>query len=373
MRQRTWVVQDVDPFEHCRLLTLCGADHTGTVHTCRVLHPFDDVDTTKRSRRLHRVGMRAWRRACRALIVEDGTASALRTAAAARIELLPYQLEPALALLRGLGSRLLLADEVGLGKTIQAMLAVAELRARGAARRILVLCPAALRDQWVEECAARFSLALAILEQASLRRIRARLPIGVNPWSIEPLAVSSIDFVKRPEVLPAVLSASWDVVVVDEAHGACGQSDRREAVARLCERASYVMLLTATPHNGDEPAFASLCGLGSHGDGLVVFRRSRLEAGRDAGRRVHTIRVAMNDAERRMHAALAALTGAIRRESTDTDGAIWLMLALLHKRALSSPFAVAASAERRLQMLDGRTMEAASHSCCCPSTMTAAS
>ncbi len=68
VRQRTWVVHDVDAFEHCRVLTLCGGGRAGTIRTCRVLQPFDDVEPVRRSRRLQRVGMRAWRRRCRALI-----------------------------------------------------------------------------------------------------------------------------------------------------------------------------------------------------------------------------------------------------------------------------------------------------------------
>jgi superfamily II DNA or RNA helicase len=168
--------------------------------------------------------------------------------------------------------------------------------------------------------------------------------------------VASIDFVKRPEVLPLVLASSWDVVVVDEAHGSSGDSDRRTAVARLCERAPYVLLLTATPHNGDEDAFASLCQFGQHADSLVVFRRSRLEAGRDAGRRAHTLEVVTSQAERGMHAALQALTRAVQRESTRIERHAWLMLALFHKRALSCPYALAASVERRLQLLGSDTL-----------------
>jgi hypothetical protein len=84
----------------------------------------------------------------------------------------------------------------------------------------------------------------------------------------------------------------------------------------------------------------------------MVFRRSRLEAGRDAGRRIHTVRVRPTAADRAMFDALAALTRAVRRESADLQRPIWLMLSLLHKRALSSAFALAASAERRLALLD---------------------
>ncbi len=351
VRRRTWTVQQVDSYPGCRVYTLGRIAPSGAA-TCRVLQPFDDVEPLDATRRTHRVPLRTWRHACRALLLQDGGAASLRTAASARIELLPYQLEPTLALLQGNGARLLLADEVGLGKTVQAMLGMAELLARGVVSRILVLCPAGLREQWADECATRFGLSLAILDHAGVRRVGMRHPPGVNPWRLEPLAVSSIDYVKRPEVLPAVAQAHWDMVVVDEAHGTCGDSDRRHAVSQLCARAPWVLLLTATPHNGDDAAFASLCGFGRHDDGLVVFRRSRLETGRDAGRRVQTLRVHQTAPERRMHVALAALTSAVRRESTPVSRHAWLLLTLLHKRALSSPFALAASIERRLQLMD---------------------
>ncbi len=366
VRQRTWMVQQVDNYAGCLVYTLGGLGHTGPA-TCRVLHPFDDVERVEAVRRTRRVPLRTWRQACRALLLQHGDASALRTAASARIELLPYQLEPTLALLQGHGARLLIADEVGLGKTVQAMLAVAELRARGLVSRVLVLCPAGLREQWVDECASRFDLLLALLDHAAIRRAVSRHPPGVNPWLLEPLAVASIDYVKRPDVLPAVLQAHWDMVIVDEAHGACGDSDRHEAVSRLCARAPWVVLLTATPHSGDDGAFTSLCAFGRHDDGLVVFRRSRLETGRDAGRRVHTLRVHQTPPERRMHAALATLTKAMRQASTELDRHAWLLLTLLHKRALSSPFALAASVERRLQLL-GTSADAATQQLLLPLT-----
>jgi superfamily II DNA or RNA helicase len=141
------------------------------------------------------------------------------------------------------------------------------------------------------------------------------------------------------------------VVVVDEAHGASGDSDRHAAVSRLARGAAFVLLLTATPHSGDDQAFNTLCDLGAHGDQLIAFRRSRLEAGRDAGRRIHALGVRATAAEQRMQAALAALTRAVRNEGTDIGRAGWLLLSLLHKRAMSSPYALAESAERRLHVL----------------------
>jgi superfamily II DNA or RNA helicase len=147
------------------------------------------------------------------------------------------------------------------------------------------------------------------------------------------------------------------VVVVDEAHGTAGNSDRHEAAAVLCRRAAYVLLLTATPHSGDDEQFTSLCALGSCATqpapepDLLVFRRSRAQAGRNAGRRVHTLRVQLTTGERAMHAALTALTREVLHERAHVDGPAWLMLSMLHKRGLSSAHALAISAERRLALL----------------------
>lgn len=351
VRQRTWVVRDVDAHGSCRVVTLDGHSPEGQPHTWQVLHPFDDIEPVAAARRPRQVGGRSWRRACVALLCEHAGCAALRAAAPAHLELLPYQLEPALALVSGLGSRVLIADDVGLGKTLQALLCAAEIRARGFGSRVLVLCPAGLRDQWIEEAATRLHLPLFVMDQLSLRRLASTRPVEVNPWTIEPCVVSSIDFVKRPEVLPSVVSAGWDLVVVDEAHGCCGPSERHDAVSALARRAPFVLLLSATPHSGDEAAFAALCDLGALDDQLLVFRRSRQDVGRNAGRRVHTTRVTPTGPERRMHAALAALTRAVHRERRDLDPHVWLMLSLLHKRALSSPHALAASAERRLRLL----------------------
>ena len=120
----------------------------------------------------------AWRRACRDLIAGDGPATMLGTATTARIDLMPHQLEPVLAVVRGDGSRVLIADEVGLGKTIQAALIATELKARGAATRALILAPAGLREQWVNELRSRFDLIPALLDMREIARRRAQLPVG---------------------------------------------------------------------------------------------------------------------------------------------------------------------------------------------------
>jgi superfamily II DNA or RNA helicase len=262
---------------------------------------------------------------------------------------LPYQLEPALALVRGRGSRLLLADDVGLGKTVQAGLAIAELRARGMAERILILTPAGLRHQWAHELESRFGISAIIVDFHDVRLRVASLPVGLNPWSTVPIAIASIDYAKRPEVLRSVSSCHWDVLVVDEAHGAARDGDRHHAVAALASRAAYVVLLTATPHNGEVRAFNALCRFGAYADALLIFKRTRADVSLGIRRRVHRLHVRPSRAEGIMHERLSAFTRSVQSEQASS--AAWLALSVLHKRALSSARALEQSIERRLNGL----------------------
>jgi superfamily II DNA/RNA helicase len=237
--------------------------------------------------------------ALRSAILAQREPASLAAAAGARIDLLPHQLEPALAVLRHGARRLLLADAVGLGKTIEAGLVLAELRARSALDRVLILAPPGLCDQWCAELAGRFGLDAAVADAAWLRGLRAVLPAAVNPWSIPGIRVASFDFAKRPEVRRSIEHVLWDAVVVDEAHLAAGESERRAAAHALAARARFVLLLTATPHSGDPSTFHALCGLGAlaANDPIFLFRRNREEAGISRRRRVHLHHVGSPAAE----------------------------------------------------------------------------
>jgi SNF2 family DNA or RNA helicase len=352
VRGARWRVLDVRAYEDCELVTLTGVSPPYNGVERRFLAPFDAIEPIDHRRRPRVVRAERWRNACRHLLAGNRPPGGLEAALHARIDLLPHQLEPALAILRGMGSRVLLADEVGLGKTIQAGLVCAELLVRGAIDRVLVLTPAGLRGQWCDELLKRFSIRATTVDAAALRTAAATLPVGLNPWSTQPIAIASIDYVKRPEVLPAAAACSWDLVIVDEAHGACGDSDRYVAVNMLAARAAYVLLLTATPHSGDRRAFASLCDLGSlDADPLLVFRRSRRGVKIGAPRRVHVTAVRPSAEERRMHRSLADYTAAIRADRRDIPDASWLALSVLHKRALSSACSLAQSIDRRLESL----------------------
>lgn len=349
IRRQRWRVVDVRPFDGCDLLTLVGAGRSNSGSRRRFLLPFDVIARDARPRPLRTIGIRRWRRACRAALASASTPGRLRTAAASLIDLLPHQLEPALAVIRGRGTRLLLADDVGLGKTIQAGLIITELQARGTADRVLIATPAGLRDQWRGELHDRFNVDATIADMAEIRRRGASVAVGQNPWLTMPVAITSIDYLKRPEILQSVTACRWDVLVVDEAHGVGPGTDRHGAIATLAARAPYVLLLTATPHNGDTHAFNSLCDTGAHHDPLLLFRRTRQDVHLGTRRHIHMLRVRSSKAEARMHTLLAEFAAAVRLEH-DAPAA-WLALAVLHKRAFSSARAFELTVGRRLAAL----------------------
>ena len=134
----------------------------------------------KHAHRLRRGTRREALTAAAAAIAEATPWSDTWTAASARIDLRPWQLEPALAVIHG-ATRVLLADAVGLGKTIQALLIVTELVARGMARRVLVLTPASLRDQWAGEASQRFGLTATVFDHATLACVRQHAPDRHQP------------------------------------------------------------------------------------------------------------------------------------------------------------------------------------------------
>jgi len=285
-----------------------------------------------------------------------GAASGYRDPSAAcraDVTLLPYQLEPAMALLAG-SRRLLVADEVGLGKTIQAGLAVAELLRREPGARVLVLVPASLRDQWTAELAGRFAIDALPADQAALRAAARRGAFGDNPWDRAGVWMASLDFVKQPHVLESLPLSPWDLLVVDEAHDATGDSARHAAGDKLARRARRVMLLTATPHSGDAARFDRLLQLGAlpADDPPRVFRRTRRGLGLPAGRRIRWLTVPASSAERRLLDALLAFERRVLSAGAraDLDRSV-LLLSVFRKRALSTACALRRSIDRRLAWL----------------------
>ena len=202
----------------------------------------------------------------------DGAPLAL---AGGRFEPLPHQtavLERALTMDP---TRLLLADEVGLGKTIEAGLIVRELKARGRVRRIVIVAPKGVQLQWVAEFRNRFGEELVRVGPEGLP-----VDAGVDPWRAFDQVICSIDAVKplrqragwSPDRVAehnrrrfrALVDAGWDLVVIDEAHHVAGSSEdvaRHRLARELAEAAPNVLLLSATPHSGKSEGFARLLGL----------------------------------------------------------------------------------------------------------------
>ena len=177
-----------------------------------------------------------------------------------------YQLGPLLMALKLDPVRLLIADDVGVGKTIEALLIARELLDRGDVDRTVVLCPPHLVDQWVTELEVRFHIRAAAVTARSARRLERGIPPGVSIFSVHPHTVVSLDYIKTRERRDHFLQACPDFVIVDEAHTCAssggGRHQRYELLQGLAGNATrHLVLLTATPHSGDDAAFYRLLGL----------------------------------------------------------------------------------------------------------------
>ncbi|HXW08601.1 MAG TPA: DEAD/DEAH box helicase [Vicinamibacterales bacterium] len=286
--------------------------------------------------------------------VSQRPADGLWASLEASITLLPHQLEPALAALVHGATRMLVADDVGLGKTIQAGLLIAELTVRTSELRVLVLVPAGLRDQWHAELEDRFHIVAVDADAGWLRAVARDRPADVNPWALGGVYVASHDFVKRPDVLRPLESVAWDLLVVDEAHALGPGTDRRTAAHALAVRSRRVLLLTATPHRDDARAFQALCETGQSraGEPLLLFERSRAVIAVSTARRAVVLGVEPSPAERRMHALLEIYTARLWRDAQlRRDRPAALVAIVLRKRALSSAASLARSLRRRIALL----------------------
>jgi len=250
VRTERWRVAVHLAFGDTSIIDVIGIDAANRGHHAHFVLPFEAVECLPHDDVPQIVRPTRWRRYARHTLAEAlPSPTSLRRVTAANVTILPFQLEPALAVAQGLGSRLLIADAVGLGKTIQASIVIAESLARVREGHALVLCPAGLRDQWRDELEARFGLDASLVDSATLA-CGARSTDGtVNPWAARPVAIASIDYVKRPEVLRGLEELLWDVLVLDEAHTLSGRSDRAAVASMLAARARTVVMLTATPHS----------------------------------------------------------------------------------------------------------------------------
>lgn len=302
-----------------------------------------------------------------------------------------YQLEPVVRAIQTARANLLIADDVGLGKTIEAGLVVQELLLRHRARTVLVVCPASLLLKWQTEMAEKFGLEFRIVDTAYLKELRRSRGIHANPWTSFPRLITSIDWLKNDvpmrlmrDVLPVVPTypRKFDVLIVDEAHNVAPagsanyaiDSLRTQAIRTVAPHFEHRLFLSATPHNGYQESFTSLLELlddqrfargippDQQGVATVMVRRLKSDIVDDQGNKLFPTRVLKpleipyTDEEKRVHTALVEY-GRLRHAATKEGGAnraTDFVVKLLKKRLFSSPAAFAATLERHRETLAGK-------------------
>jgi len=295
-----------------------------------------------------------------------------------------YQLDAVRKALGQIRPRLLLADAVGLGKTIEIGMILAELIARGRANRILVLAKKATLTQFQSELWNRFAIPLVRLDSTNIARLRLRIPTSKNPFEVFHRAIISVDTLKDAgRYRPFLERTRWDVVIIDEAHNVAGASvpERHQSykLARLLARSTDSLILaTATPHNGKRETFARLISLldpSAIPDPrlreyaaedvapffLMRFKEDvRAEAGAQfAERQVIPLAQTTSDAtpeEEAIYALLGKLRSVVKESKSGNDLLQWG----LYKRFLSSPEAFASTAKKVRETLTAKDAE---HSC----------
>ena len=205
-----------------------------------------------------------------------------------------FQLVPLLKALQMPRISLLLADDVGLGKTIEAGLILTELLLRRRIRRVLIISPASLRTQWQQEMKDKFSLSFDVVDRAETFAIQKRLGLDANPWRTYPRIITSYYYLRQPDVLEQFRAACrqpegsaqlpWDLLIVDEAHNLMpapfgDDSDLSKMLRTISPWFEHKLFLTATPHNGHTRSFTGML------EQLDPVRFTQTSEFTDAGRR----------------------------------------------------------------------------------------
>ncbi len=269
-RGRDWVVLSQDTPELVMVRPLGGTDDetTGILTAVEAVEPasfkmphpehhLGDAHSARLLRDALRLGFRSG-------------AGPFRSVASLGCDPRPYQMVPLLMALRLDPVRLLIADDVGVGKTIEAALVASELVAQGDAQRLAVLCPPHLAEQWQAELRDKFHIDTELVLASTAARLERGLALGESIFERHPNVVVSIDFIKSDRRRDDFIRACPELVIVDEAH-TCARSDDRASSGRHQRHAlvrdlaadtdRHMILVTATPHSGKDSAFRSLLGL----------------------------------------------------------------------------------------------------------------
>lgn len=404
VRRRRWVVGDV----RASSLEASGAAHVVRVTSVDEEGPRDELDLVWElepgARVLERAGLPRPRSLDDAADL-DAFLDAVRWGAATNADrallqapfrsgatIEDYQLDPVARAVDMARVNLLIADDVGLGKTVEAGLVVQELLLRHRARTVFVVVPASLQVKWQVEMREKFGLEFRIVDTEYLRDFRRRRGIHANPWTSFPRLITSMDWAKSGEglrlledALPphATYPRRFDVLIVDEAHNVAPSasehyavdSQRTRLIRKLAPHFEHKLFLSATPHNGYQQSFTSLLELlddrrfsrsvppDPRQLQQVMVRRLKSDLVDAEGRALYPKRelreleVAYDDEERDVQRLLAAYAKARLDASSGTrhEYATTFVLKLLKKRLFSSPRAFAKTlAEHRASLAGAR-------------------
>jgi len=300
-----------------------------------------------------------------------------------------YQLDPLVRAVEMARVNLLIADDVGLGKTIEAGLVIQELLVRHRARTVFVVCPASLQVKWQTEMQEKFGLEFRIVDTEYVKRLRRERGIHVNPWTSYPRLVTSMDWMKSGEgfrllkdVLPPHITypRKFDILVVDEAHNVAPasasmyalESQRTRLIRSLAPHFTHRLFLSATPHNGYKESFTSLLELlddqrfartvmpDEKQLHRVMVRRLKSDIVDANGkpvfpvRKLQSLEIDYSEEEQQIHALLGEYT-ADRSKSvkgTRFEYGTDFVHMLLKKRLFSSPMAFALTLAKHRETLE---------------------
>src|SRR6056297_2241616 len=291
------------------------------------------------------------------------------------VRLEPYQLACVNQVMQKLRQRALIADDVGLGKTIEAGLILKELTARNRADRVLFVVPAHLQKKWIRDMDRFFDVDLTVADRAWVEGERRRLGEEANIWDQDQQQlVTSMAFLRQDEFQPALRDAFWDVVVVDEAHKAAKRGDSPSKTANMVDtvtgNSDSLLLLSATPHDGKGEAFRSLVEyidpflvaenreLSQETVDRVMIRRGKTDIYDEDGERVfpdrevNSVSISMTHDERQFYRAVTDyVKNVYNRSEKLNEPAVGFAMALMQKRLVSSVGAIHATLRRRLDDL----------------------
>ncbi len=403
VRGRSWVVGGVDAAPNSTLVTLQSVEDGEYGRTLDVIWEVEPGRRILPSGSLPDVTsggfdpperLAAFLDAVRWSAVTSADVKTLQAPFRAGVAIEDYQLEPVSRAVGAPRVNLLLADDVGLGKTIEAGLVASELLLRHRARRIMIVCPAGLTTKWHDEMSEKFGLDFTIIDSARCAEVRRDFGSAANPFQVFPHAIVSLPWLRGPkaqrlldEVLPVTgptLPRTFDLLILDEAHHVAPaapkqvyavDSQQTKLIRRLAPHFTHRLFLTATPHNGYQASFTALLeilddqrfmrGMEPDPDAVsqTVVRRLKRDIVNADGtprfrpRETRPIPVDYPEDEREIHALLAEFTALRRKRTRKLRGrkAADLITILLKKRLFSSPAAFAHTVGVYLQTVERRS------------------